>query len=499
MRKDNSFLTKFKQNLLKNELLLEHGDAVPLFFEMTALGFTNNLYNSGFFSYKYGVSFFKDKEVDYISLVKEHKKIGKNVLNKYIENKDFFIKLYVTWKKNFMKLKKNYYQLFLKDFSKLSDSELITVNNSIYNLFKNKVSMPGFNDGFMFYADEEFVRLVNKFCKKNSISDSIKIYSSLSNNTSISFIRERELELYSIYLKYMPSEFLIKDFKFFLKNNKNFRKEIDDHILKYSYSYSSYAGYVPYSLDIIQSEISNYILGKHIPSEEGLSEILILDNISFTKEIIAFKELLNTLTKWQDLRKEYTLMYVTLKSKIVQEMCSRRKNISYDQLIYTFNEELISCFLSDSISNDIKNRKEGVFFFCQNNELVCSLDISSSYDLIEKILDTQKISEQKEIKGVCASKGKVQGRVRIVRSAKNIDSVKDGEILVAPMTRPEFLVGLRRASGIITDDGGLTCHAAIVAREMKKPCVVGTKLATKLLKDGDLVELDADNGIIKLF
>jgi pyruvate,water dikinase len=57
---------------------------------------------------------------------------------------------------------------------------------------------------------------------------------------------------------------------------------------------------------------------------------------------------------------------------------------------------------------------------------------------------------------------------------------------------------MKMASAIITEDGGMTCHAAIVARELGRPCITGIKIATKVLKDGDLVEIDADNGIVKI-
>ena len=72
-----------------------------------------------------------------------------------------------------------------------------------------------------------------------------------------------------------------------------------------------------------------------------------------------------------------------------------------------------------------------------------------------------------------------------------------GDILVAPMTSPDFIVAMRKASAIITDSGGMTCHAAIVSRELKIPCIVGTNIATKLLKDKDIVEIDTSKGIIK--
>jgi len=66
------------------------------------------------------------------------------------------------------------------------------------------------------------------------------------------------------------------------------------------------------------------------------------------------------------------------------------------------------------------------------------------------------------------------------------------------MTHPEFLPMMRKAVAFVTDEGGITCHAAIVAREMKRPCIIGTKNATKVLKDGDMVEVDAEKGIVKI-
>ena len=75
---------------------------------------------------------------------------------------------------------------------------------------------------------------------------------------------------------------------------------------------------------------------------------------------------------------------------------------------------------------------------------------------------------------------------------------QDGDILVTGMTRPEFVPLMKKASAIITDEGGLTCHAAIISRELNIPCIIGTKIATQVLQDGDMVEVDADKGIIRI-
>lgn len=89
------------------------------------------------------------------------------------------------------------------------------------------------------------------------------------------------------------------------------------------------------------------------------------------------------------------------------------------------------------------------------------------------------------------------GRVRIISSKDQIGVMEEGEILVVAMTTPEFMPAIKKAAAFVTDEGGITCHAAIVARELKKPCVVGTKIATQIFKNGDFVEVDADAGIVR--
>lgn len=102
-----------------------------------------------------------------------------------------------------------------------------------------------------------------------------------------------------------------------------------------------------------------------------------------------------------------------------------------------------------------------------------------------------------EVRGVVAFQGSVQGVARVVRSPDELGKVRAGDILVTPMTTPAFVLAMKRAGAFVTDEGGITCHAAIVAREMKKPCIIGTKIATQVLKDGDRVEVDATRGIVR--
>lgn len=117
--------------------------------------------------------------------------------------------------------------------------------------------------------------------------------------------------------------------------------------------------------------------------------------------------------------------------------------------------------------------------------------IQNSKNQNETIQETAPI-----LKGIPASPGMGTGIVRILKSPKEIDKIKTGDILVAPMTSPDYVPAMKKATAIVTNEGGMTSHAAIVSREMGIPCVVGTKDGTKKLKDGDVITVNGSTGEI---
>lgn len=104
----------------------------------------------------------------------------------------------------------------------------------------------------------------------------------------------------------------------------------------------------------------------------------------------------------------------------------------------------------------------------------------------------------KTIKGVPASSGKVRGKAKVILSPKDFSNFKAGEILVARSTNPEWTPLLAVAKAVVTDTGGALCHAAIVSREYGIPAVVGTQNATEILKDGQEIEVDGSEGLIRI-
>ncbi|MFA5023959.1 MAG: PEP-utilizing enzyme [Patescibacteria group bacterium] len=110
----------------------------------------------------------------------------------------------------------------------------------------------------------------------------------------------------------------------------------------------------------------------------------------------------------------------------------------------------------------------------------------------------EEIKDLKILSGDCASPGRVRGEVKIINVPKDMTKMKAGDILVSIATTPDLVPAIKKAAAIVTDAGGITCHAAIISRELGIPCVVGTKFATKILHDGDLVDVNATHGKVDI-
>ena len=100
------------------------------------------------------------------------------------------------------------------------------------------------------------------------------------------------------------------------------------------------------------------------------------------------------------------------------------------------------------------------------------------------------------VQGLAASAGRASGVVRVLQTPDQGERLQAGEVLVAPMTSPDWVPTMRRAAAIVTDGGGMTCHAAIVSRELGVPAVVGARTATTVLRDGELVTVDGAQGTV---
>jgi pyruvate,water dikinase len=113
-----------------------------------------------------------------------------------------------------------------------------------------------------------------------------------------------------------------------------------------------------------------------------------------------------------------------------------------------------------------------------------------------KSMSVEKSEAKILLKGQGAAPGIASGKVVVIRDVKDTGSVREGDILVTKMTNPDMVPAMRKVAAIITDEGGMTCHAAIVSRELGTPAIVGTRTATKVLTNGQLITVDGEKGLI---
>lgn len=197
----------------------------------------------------------------------------------------------------------------------------------------------------------------------------------------------------------------------------------------------------------------------------------------------------------KDARDDYRRESVFYANSLFKEI-GRRMEISTGDVSYLQEKEIID-FLSGNKSFDnnlIFQRKKGFVIYLDKQQKLICLEGNRINKALRLFNLLQEEIKSIEIMGRVASQGKVKGKVAIVQTIKDLAKIETGNILVAVTTHPDFVPAMRKSAAIITEEGGITSHAAIVSREFGIPCIVGCKNATKFLKDGDFVEVDAIKG-----
>ncbi len=180
------------------------------------------------------------------------------------------------------------------------------------------------------------------------------------------------------------------------------------------------------------------------------------------------------------------------------ESLAREAEVSYLDLIQLLPNEIFeNGTLSTTILQKSKRRMLGHWcVYPEESGQTYIIDDPESMKVFSDFIPKSQESDSSILRGRTGNKGTARGTVRVITAMGDFHKMQDGDVLVTPMTTPDFVLLMQRASAIVTDMGGLLCHAAIVSRELGKPCVIDTKIGTQVLKDGDLVEVNAETGVI---
>ncbi|MBW2977563.1 hypothetical protein KY331_01840, partial [Candidatus Woesearchaeota archaeon] len=174
----------------------------------------------------------------------------------------------------------------------------------------------------------------------------------------------------------------------------------------------------------------------------------------------------------------------------------------YEDIAFLTQKEIIETIDTGKLpitKQQIEQRKKGFACINLNNKynFIYGKDLEKLHYYYDYFNKKEKQDTEMEIKGTSANAGYVKGTAKVITNVKEFHKFKKGDILIANSTTPNYMPIMGKAAAFLTDEGGITCHAAIVSREMGKPCIIGLKNATKVFKDEDLIEVDADKGVVR--
>lgn len=275
---------------------------------------------------------------------------------------------------------------------------------------------------------------------------------------------------------------------------------------KYQWLPCGYADERPLNEQDIWQKVKIILKNKMIPEKRiekmeslqkrsRIQRTSLLKKLRLPKSIFNLVEAISEFTFYKDyIRMNYNQLHFY--SQLLFEEVARRLKVSLKEVKYLSIPEMINSLRRGSADKKlIAERLKYYICYTSGRNIYISIGQKARFKEREVVRIARKTGHM--IKGVGASLGLARGIVRIVKHISQAKNFSKGAILVTPMTTPELVPAAKIAAAIITDEGGITCHAAIVSRELGIPCVIGTRVATKVFKDGDMVEVDANSGVIK--
>lgn len=416
--------------------------------------------------------------------------VGKMLYDMYLKSKKSLLDKKNEWQKDLTELYQEADKVHMADLSKLSNKQLASLYSDFLSAFYFAWAIPLIYELNMIYVEQVLAPELQKNIGLPH-AEFNEVFSVLSAPLESSYSITERLQLFKLALNFSD-------------------KLLREHFEKYYWTRSTYRRMGLYSEVEIKKLVGSELKKGKQGILKGIKEIENLPrNLAKKQKALIAKykiksrdrQLLKALAffgDWQDKRKQMNI-YGNHHLFLLLHEISRRLGLEVDLVACAFPSETTDALLGKTKFNE-KELKDRFSFnlHAVDSRLREIFLTGDKAERLKEILD-RKIEERfREVKGMVASIGefmRITGEVRVVFDPYGADIPK-GAILVTPMTRPEFVQLIHKAGAIVTDEGGVTSHAAIISREFGIPCIVGTGNATKLLKDGDMVEVDTQNGVV---
>lgn len=428
---------------------------------------------------------------DYISR-RSLEKVGKYYFEKQKRDKKFILNLIENWHQKFvgpyLKLNK---KILSEDLAKYSNAELMGLFRKYTNAYRAEWLESIFLDSFD-YCGEEILREAKDKEKKNIDDSDLEI---LLSPPKPSFMQKERLEV----LK------LAEGSRKKLITSGEIEKQLEKISRKYYWLQNDFAKVHYLGKKHFHKKIQEIIQDKNKLREEREMRKWLIDlgrkkrNIKrkyrLSKDFTNIINFLAILGTFRDERKSFNQMAGNTLKKFAEEF-SRRSGLKISTVEYMFHWEIKDVFkLTTQKIREIESRPKGWLYFKTGYEKFEAVKGRQAARLNANL--KERIGKSAELKGMPAFAGVVEGEVKIIRDQNDFHKMKKRNILVAPNTRPEFMPVLKLAGAIVTEEGGITCHAAIVSRELKIPCIVGVQGAASALKNGERIKVDSKKGTIE--
>ncbi len=405
-----------------------------------------------------------------------------------------FRKHYAEWEKVLKRFVLFYRKITPEKLKKLSDNDLAKLFGGFKEMYHDFWGI-GLLHEFANYGAEPILKKELHTIIPNE-KEALHAFERLSAPEDYSFYQEEEIDLLKI--------------KKIEKNEKRYNAALKKHQQTFFWMLNSYhhtqvlpIGYFRKELEELTPAQAAEKLKKieEMPKRAKEEKKKIIKQYGIPTQVEKMAHRLAFCVWWQDQRKKHIFMADYLIDVFLDEIV-RRYGVDNQALHYYCIAD-ISALLANKKQvpqNEIKERLQDFLRIYHDDTSTTTTHIGAeARTLVKEYYAATVDLNQKEFSGLVVSKGSgnVTGIVKVVGSAAEIGKVKQGDILVAGMTAPDYVVGMKKAAAIVTDEGGMTSHAAIVSRELGVPCIVGTKVATKILKDGDRVEVDTNKGVVR--
>jgi phosphohistidine swiveling domain-containing protein len=427
-------------------------------------------------------------------------KNGIYIVNNMMDN-NYFLKKMNEYEKIKSDLIFNMKKIDDLNFKKINNKDFLTISKEFH---KNYYNWWGFSQ-----VSELITHTAEHILKKAvSKEDMIKI----TNPTKKSYTTIEEENIYKIASKIKKDKNASKIFQNdsnidLIKKIPNIYKLIQEHQKKFFWTQNNFYETKILSINYYISELKELInknidtsllLKKNNKRFEELKKNRkeTLKNLHLHEKYFSLTKLIDYFGDYQDKRKAINLKSHYYLNSLIDELSRRTgisKNLLHSCTPYEFEKILNGNF---DISNLSDRQNHCTLIFDNNYREILTKNNSIKKEI--EIFGKKNKSRISEFEGMRSQGGKITGKITKILDPRNSKNFKKGDILVTTMTSPDFVTLMKKAAAIVTDEGGITCHAAVISRELGIPCVIGTRIATDVLDNGDLVEVNANHGIIKI-